>query len=471
MTHDVLIIGGGSAGYAAARIARDEGANVGIIDQGPLGGLCILSGCMPSKTILRSSDVISLMRRAGEFGLYPVSSKANLSAIMNRKDRMIKEFADDRIRALQDPRFSLYQEKATFLSPTEVQAGPHKLTAKSIIISTGSVSSRIPIPVLEEVGYITSDEALELRKPPTSMLILGGGPVAVELAQFFLRIGIKVTLIQRSGQILSQGDEDLARPVENRFREEGMTVYTNTQLIRFSKDGKLKTVHFIHEGQEKTVTVEMILQALGRRPNIEGLNLDMAKVETQNGKILVDDTMRTSQSHIFSVGDVNGLHEIVHIAIQQGEIAGWNAVHSDQPSRKQDNRLDTQVVFTDPQVASLGLNEKESRRQGIAYLVASYPFNDHGKSMVLGETHGHVKLLCHPTSGEILGGHIVGPEAGELIHELIAIMYYRGTVFDLLKIPHYHPTLAEILTYPAEELAAQVRHQSSASAVTKEFKV
>ena len=457
MTHDVLIIGGGSAGYAAARTARDEGANVGIIDQGPLGGLCILRGCMPTKTILRSSDVMALMRRAQEFGLHPVSAKANLAAIIERKARLVKEFADDRITALQDPGFTLYQEKATFLSPHQVQAGSHTLTSKAIIISTGSVSARVPLPGLEEVGYLTSDEALEMRDPPTSMLVLGGGPVAVEFAQFFLRIGIKVTLIQRSGHILSQDDEDLARPVEHRFREEGMAVYTNTRVIRFSEDRNFKTVHFLHEDQEKTVAVETILQALGRIPNIEGLNLEAAKIEIKNGKVVVDDSMRTSQPHIFSVGDVNGLHEIVHIAIQQGEIAGWNATHTDRPSRQQHNRLDTQVVFTDPQVASLGLNEKDCRQQGIDYLVASYPFNDHGKSMVLGETHGHVKLLCHPISGEIFGGHIVGPEAGELIHELIAIMYYRGTVFDLVQIPHYHPTLAEILTYPAEELAAQIR--------------
>jgi len=463
MTHDVLIIGGGSAGYAAARTAHDEGANVGIIDPGPLGGLCILRGCMPSKTIIRSSDVISLLRRAEEFGLFPVSAKANLSAIIDRKARLVKEFADDRIKALQDSRFTLYQEKATFLSPNEVQAGPHTLTSKAIIVSTGSVISHIPLPGLNEVGYITSDEALELREPPTSMIILGGGPVAIEFAQFFLRIGIKVTLIQRSAHILSQEDEDMVRPVEHRFREESMAVYTNTQLIRFSKDGNLKTVHFIHENQEKTVTGNMIFQALGRRPNIEGLNLEATKVDIQNGGIVVDDTMRTSQSHIFSVGDVNGRHEIVHIAVQEGEIAGWNAVHPHQPSRRHDHRLDILVVFTDPQLAFLGLNEKACLRQGIDYLVASYPFNDHGKSMVLGETHGHVKLLCHPTSGEILGGHIVGPEAGELIHELIAIMYYRGTVFDLLTMPHYHPTLAEILTYPAEELATKVRQPGLAS--------
>lgn len=458
MTHDILIIGGGSAGYAAARTARDEGASVGIIDQGPLGGLCILRGCMPTKTILRSSDVISLMKRAEEFGLYPVAAKANLAAIIKRKTQLIGEFADDRIKALKEPRFTLYEERASFLSPHEVQAGAKRLSAKAFIISTGSAVSRIPIPGLEEIGYITSDEALELQKLPHSMLVLGGGPVAVELAQFFSRIGTKVTLIQRSAHILSQGDEDLAQAVEHRFLEEGMAVYTNTQLTRFTQDGDLKTAHFRHEGQEKTVSGEVILQALGRHPNIEGLNLKAAEVEIGKDKILVDETMQTNQPHIFAVGDVNGLHEIVHIAIQQGEIAGWNATHCDQPPRRQDDRLKTQVVFTDPQVASVGLSEKECHTLNIPFVKASYPFNDHGKSLTLGETHGHVKLLAEPTTGKLLGAHIVGPEAAELIHELIAVMYYHGTVHDLLAMPHYHPTLAEIVTYPAESIVEQTQN-------------
>lgn len=454
MTHDVVIIGGGSAGYAAARTARDEGADVGIIDHGPLGGLCILRGCMPTKTILRSSDVMSLMRRAEEFGLRPVPAKAELSAIISRKARLVEEFVEDRIHALKDSRFTLYEERAAFLSPHEVQAGPHKLTAKTFIISTGSVVSRVPITELEEAGYLTSDEALELRDVPRSMIVLGGGPVALELAQFFQRIGTRVTLIQRSAHVMSQGDEDLARPVETRLREEGMTVLTNTQLHKFTRDGTQKTAYLTHEGTEKTVTAEVILQALGRRPNIDGLNVEAARVEVRQGNIAVDDAMRTNQPHIYAVGDVNGLHEIVHIAIEQGEIAGWNAVHSGESLRRYDDRLKTQVVFTDPQIASVGLSEKECRDRQIPYHAASYPFADHGKSMTLGETHGHVKLLASPENGKILGAHIVGPEAAELIHELIAVMYYQGTVHDLARIPHYHPTLAEIITYPAEELAA-----------------
>lgn len=456
MTHDLIIIGGGSAGYAAARTAADAGADVAIVDHGPLGGLCILRGCMPSKTILRSSDVMSLMHQAKEFGLAPVPVKADLAAIIDRKDRLVREFAEDRINALHNPRFTLYQERASFRSPREVQVGGQILAAKAFIIAAGSVPSRIPIPGLEEVGYLTSDEILDLRKRPASLLVLGGGPVAVELGQFFARIGTRVTLIQRSRHILSHLDEDLARPVEAQFQEEGMTLYTATNLHRLAQDGSLKTAHFSHEGRVKTESAELILQALGRRPNIEGLNLEAARVKTEQGRVVINDEMRTSQPHIFAVGDVNGLLEIVHIAIQQGEVAGYNAVHPDKPARRMDHRLKAEVIFSDPQVATVGPGEKECRAQQIPYLVASYPFSDHGKALTLGKTRGHVKLLCRPGTGELIGAHIVGPEAGELIHEMIAVMYYHGTVRDLLRIPHYHPTLSEIVTYPAEALVDQL---------------
>ncbi|MFM8551496.1 MAG: dihydrolipoyl dehydrogenase family protein, partial [Nitrospiraceae bacterium] len=419
-------------------------------------GLCILRGCMPTKTILRSSEIMALMRRAGEFGLACGALKADLAAIVARKDRLVREFAEDRIKGLHDPRFALYQERASFLSPPEVQVGDHRLSAKAFIIATGSVPSRIPIPGLEEAGYMTSDDLLDLTDQPASLLVLGGGPVATELAQFYQRIGTAVTLIQRASHIHSHLDEDLARPVEARFQEEGMVVCTGAALQRFTKQGPLKTAHFVQDGREKTASGELILQALGRRPNIEGLHLEAAQVLVQHGRIPVSGEMRTSQPHIFAVGDAADLHNVVHEAILQGEIAAYNAVHPRQPPLRLDDRLTCEVIFTDPQVATVGLTERACRKQDIPYLTASHPFSDHGKALCLGETHGHVKLLCRPKTGELLGAHIVGPEAGELIHELITVLYYRGTVRDLLRIPHYHPTLAEIVTYPAETLAAQL---------------
>ena len=456
MKHDIIVIGGGSAGYAAARTVRDAGADVAVIDHGPLAGLCILRGCMPSKAILRSAEVVSLTRRGPEFGLLAVEPQADLEAIIDRKDRLIREFADYRIQQLRDPGFTLYEDMAHFVSDREIQVGTQLFQADRFIIATGSVPRHIPIPGLDEAGCITSDEALDLRHQPESMLVLGGGPVAVELAQFFSRIGTRVTLIQRSHHILSEGDEDLARPVEDYLRQEGMEVYTGTQLHRFSREGPLSTAHFSHRGQEKQASAHLTLQALGRRPNIDGLGLEAAGVEIEHGRIAVNAEMRTSQAHIFAVGDVNGIDEIVHIAVQQGEIAGHNAVHSERPALRQDDRLRVQVVFSDPQVASVGLCERQCQDEDVPYLVASYPFDDHGKSLCLGEIHGHVKLLCRPRTGELIGAHIVGPEAGELIHELIAIMYFHGTVRDLAQMPHYHPTLAEIITYPAEELAEQL---------------
>ena len=454
--HDVCIIGGGSAGYAAARTAAEEGADVAIVDHGPLGGLCILRGCMPSKAILSSSHVMSLMNRAAEFGLRAVDARADLAAIIDRKDRLIEEFASHRVEQLRSPAFTLYEDRAVFRSANQVSVGERIIEADSFIIATGSTDAQIAIPGLDTAGSLTSDDILDLRDQPDSLIVLGGGPVAVELAQFFARIGTQVSLIQRSDHILSVGDEDLARPVEARLREECMELYTGTKLLSVAAAGERKEVRFAHGGKEKRVSAQVILKSLGRKPNVAGLGLAAAGVEVVDGRVAVDEEMRTNQPHIFAIGDVNGRHEVVHIAVQQGEVAGFNALQRSGAARRVDERLKVLVVFTDPAIACVGLCEKECRAGDIPYLSASYPFDDHGKSMCRGETFGHVKLMCQPTTGELIGAHIVGPEAGELIHELIAVMHFHGTVHDLLEIPHYHPTLAEIITYPAEELAEQL---------------
>ena len=455
-THDVIVIGGGSAGFAAARTARDAGADVAIVDQGPLGGLCILRGCMPTKAMLRSAEVAALLRRAKEFGLSPVSAQADLSAIVDRKDRLVREFADYRIQQLQDPRLTLYQSRAVFRSPHEITVGDTVLSSGSFILATGSKPSEVPIPGLAQAGYLTSDTILDLRTQPGALIVLGGGAVALEIGQFFARLGTRVTILQRGRTLLSEMDEDVGRTIKAALSDEGIEVVTGAQLLRVTHDATGKSVWVMNDGWERSYVGEEILQALGRRPNIEGLRLDLADVTVDGGRIAVDGAMRTSQAHIYAVGDVNDVTPIVHLAIQQGEIAAYNATHADQPAKMIDHRLDTEVVFTDPQVAVLGLNEAQAKADGIRYLTASYPFADHGKALCLGAPRGFVKLLAAPQSGEVLGAQIVGPEAGELIHELIAVMYYHGTAADLLRMPHYHPTLAEIVTYPAESIVERL---------------
>jgi pyruvate/2-oxoglutarate dehydrogenase complex dihydrolipoamide dehydrogenase (E3) component len=412
---------------------------------------------MPSKAILRSAEIAALMKRAKEFGLEPVPVRADLSAIVDRKNRLVQEFAEDRIKALKDPRFTLYQERGLFMSPQEIRVGGTVLTARSFIIATGSIPCDVPIPGLKEAGYETSDSILDLREQPDSLIVLGGGAVATEFGQFFARIGTRVTILQRGDHLLSDFDDEVGQTVETAFRQEGLAVHLGSEVMHVTHQGRENTIEFEQAGRTRSVNGELILQALGRKANIAGLNLEAARVAVQDGRIVLNEEMRTSQPHIFAVGDVNDLNPIVHIAIQQGEVAGYNAAHPTSVPKRVDNRLDSDVIFTDPQVAAVGLGEKECRRRGVSYLTASYPFADHGKALCSGQTHGFVKLLCQPRNGQVLGAQMVGPDAGELMHELAAVMYYRGTVHDLLRIPHYHPTLAEIITYPAEELAARIQ--------------
>jgi pyruvate/2-oxoglutarate dehydrogenase complex dihydrolipoamide dehydrogenase (E3) component len=243
--------------------------------------------------------------------------------------------------------------------------------------------------------------------------------------------------------------------VEEVFRREGITVYTDTKLTNTRKLGSLKEVFFEHRGEATRALAEEIFFALGRIPNVAPLALDKIGVELEYGRIVTNHQMQTSLPHIYAVGDCTGLHEIVHIAIQQGEVAAHNIV-SPEKMKSMDYRLVTEVVFTDPQIASVGLTEKRAHVRNVPYLTAKYPFNDHGKSLIMEAKDGFVKLLAEPKTGEIIGGACVGPIGGELIHEIIAAMHKRMTVHELAAMPHYHPTLAEIWTYPAEDLMQQI---------------
>ena len=375
---------------------------------------------------------------------------------MARKDAVIKDFSSYRADQLSGGKFEFIRSSARFVDAhTVALESGESLTAKSFVLSTGSIVGPSPIPQLADLGYLNSDEALTLRELPKSIVILGGGAIAVEFAQLFARFDVEVTIIQRSEQLMKEFDADAAAAIEEAFRREGIKVYTNTQLVDARRESNLKVVSFLHNGQKTDVAAEEILFALGRTPNTKGLQLDRAGVLTDKDRIITNDRMQTNIPHIYAAGDCTGPHEIVHIAIQQGEIAAHNIASHTAP-RVIDYRLLVSVVFTDPQVASVGLSEKAAKASGVPYLAASYPFNDHGKSIIMGIREGFVKLLADPKSGEILGGTCVGPGGGDLIHEIVVAMAKRMTVHELAATPHYHPTLAEIWTYPAEELADQI---------------
>jgi pyruvate/2-oxoglutarate dehydrogenase complex dihydrolipoamide dehydrogenase (E3) component len=459
--YDLVVVGGGSGGYAAARTARDLGARVAIADSGPLGGLCILRGCMPSKTLIASGDLMHEIRESDVLGVRSDEPRIDYRTMIERKREVIKGFADYRIEGLET--FDLFEGKAEFIDGRQLRVGDVTLEADYFIVATGSVIAPPVIPGLVEAGYIDSDAALDLDSPPSSLIVLGGGYVAVELGQFFSRVGVATTILIRKPRLLWSTDDDVGNAITGYLRDEGIRIIGEGTPLRVERAGDLKRVVYRKDGEERSIEAQEIFYGLGRVPNVEGLRLDRAGVSFHNiAGIDVDATMRTSNPNIFAVGDVTEAYPLVHVAIQQGEIAARNAI-----SRTHDpidySLSKAHTIFSDPQIAVTGETEKELRAAGKPYLKATYPFSDHGKAISIGKTKGFVKMIADPKDGRILGVQIIGAEASDLIHEAIAAMYFRSTVFDFMRIPHLHPTLAEILTYPAEELVMQIEGPKAAA--------
>lgn len=466
---DVAIIGGGSAGYAAARTAAAHGASTVIIEGGQeVGGLCILRGCMPSKALLESSHRWHQILEASKFGLEARPVRPHLDKIIARKKKLIREFATYRQKQLQSGAFAFRRGLARFTDPHTVIVTNGRteteITAKAFILATGSRIADVKLPGLAEAGYLTSDTALNLTRQPKSLIVLGGGVVAVELGQFYAHLGTKVTFIQRSPHLLKENDEEVSATLEAAFRDDGIKLFTGTKLLDVQRQGRAKVVTFEHGGKKKRAKADEILYALGRVPAVDGLNLPAIDNAFNEGRVHVNESLRTAAPHVFAAGDITGLYEVVHIAIQQGEIAGYNAAMlakgRELPPRQIDYRLKAGVTFTTPEIATVGLSAREAAAEGISFVSASYPFNDHGKSIIMGVKHGFVKLIAETKRGEIIGASIIGPHAADLIHELITLMHYHGTAAELAAIPHYHPTLAEIITYPAEEIVDQLAADS-----------
>jgi pyruvate/2-oxoglutarate dehydrogenase complex dihydrolipoamide dehydrogenase (E3) component len=462
VNYDFVIIGGGSAGYAAARTAAGAGLKTAVIEGGrDVGGLCILRGCMPSKSLIESANRFRAIGHAPEFGLQVENARFDSAKILARKRRLIDEFAEYRRQQLKEGEFDFIRGTGSFIDKTTVrvrdlEGGEHTVTARAFLVSTGSEISFPDIPGLSTAGCLTSDDVLELERIPESLVVLGAGPVALELAHYLHAFGCRITIVQRGAQIARGFDEDAAKVVEQSFRKRGMNIFTKTKVLQAESNGTTSRVIFEHEGIRQTVEAAAILNALGRKPKVAGLRLENVGVELADGAIAVNAHQQTSAPTIFAAGDCCGPFEIVHIAIEQGERAARNAVRlsqNDSGLESVDYRLKLYVVFTEPQVAVVGLSEFEAKAKNIDYLVASYPFCDHGKSIIMDEMEGFVKLVADKSTREILGASVVGPDASELIHEVVVAMRFHASAGQLATTPHYHPTLSEIWLYPAEELA------------------
>lgn len=459
-TYDFIAIGGGSGGFNAARVARGFSDSVAVIDGAEeLGGLCILRGCMPSKTLIYSAEVLHLAQNAKKFGLNIPNATVDMPALHQRKVDTIKEFSDYRVDSMRSRKYDLYRSYAKFVDHNTIElADGTRLQGKKFIIGTGSKVSVPPIPGLDHQDIWTSDNVLDLDFLPESAIVLGGGVVACELAQFLNRVGSKVTQIQRSSHILKDQAPDVSETVEKAFRDEGMDLFTGTSLKRIEKTDTGFTAVFDHQGFEKSVSAQHVVNAMGRTPNTANLGLEEAGIELlSNGQIKTDEHQLTTNPDVYAAGDCAGPFEIVHTAVLQGEYAARHAFA--KPSKvfgplNYDHMLD--VVFTDPQVARVGLTQKTLDERGIEYIAADYPFDDHGKSILMEAKYGFVRLFGEKPTGRILGAEIVSKDAGELIHALSVAVSNNLTAADLLKTHWYHPTLAEIISYPLEDIVDEL---------------
>lgn len=445
--YDLGVLGGGAAGLTAAAGAAQFGAKTILIEKaGSLGGDCLHYGCVPSKTLIRSAGVYALARRLPEFGLPEVAlPPVDLGAVMDRVGRVIA-----RIQEHDSPeRFCKLGALVRFgspgfLDPHTVAVDGAPVTARSWIIATGSRPAVPPVAGLSDTPYWTNETVFSQRVLPKRMIVLGGGPIGLELAQAFSRLGSSVTVVEFLDQILGAEDPDIAEVLKGRLEREGIVILTATKAMSAAHANgifRLDIAPAKGEGPARTLEAEALLVAAGRKPTIEGLGLEEAGVAYTPRGITTDKRLRTSQKHIYACGDVNGIMPFTHVAGYEGGVALTNAVL--RLPRAADYERIGWCTYTDPEVAGLGLNEKAAAGRGLDYRVIEEPFEGNDRALAEGEGAGKLKLIVDG-KGQPLGVRIIGPHAGELIHEWVVAHTGKLKLSTLAGAVHIYPTLSEI---------------------------
>ncbi|MGM0424251.1 MAG: dihydrolipoyl dehydrogenase family protein [Thermodesulfobacteriota bacterium] len=448
--YDIAVIGAGAAGLTVTAGSAQAGAKTLLIEKEPvLGGDCLHYGCVPSKTLIKTAHVYQQLKNSARYGLPEVAvPRVSFAQVQERIQRVIAAIQphDSPERFCQlgaEVEFG----RAKFIDQHQVRiqgnsGQSRKVSAKTWVLATGSTAATPNLPGLQETPHLTNRELFSLQELPTSLVIIGGGPIAIEMAQAFARLGSQVQVIQRSRQILSKEDPDLAGLVQTLLEQEGVTFYLDTELSKVRDLGSKREVIFKDSnGQETSVQGDALLVALGRSLCPDGLGLENAGVEFNSKGIPVDNRLRTNQKHIFACGDATGTHQFTHAAGYEGGIVVSNAVF--HLPRKTNYTWMPSCTYTDPEFASLGLNESQAGKQGQEYTVWTEAFADNDRSLAEEEREGRIKLLLDKKNRP-LGVQIVGPHAGELLSEWVAVLNSKVKLSTMISAVHPYPTLAEI---------------------------
>ena len=443
--YDIGIIGGGAAGLTVASGAAQLGAKTLLIEKEPaLGGDCLHFGCVPSKTLIRSAHVYHDMQNAIAYGLPAVDlPPVDFRQVADRIRAVVNRIqAHDSVERFCDLGAKVCCGEARFKDEHAVELDGRSLSAKSWVIATGSSPLVPPIEGLAQVDYLTNREIFYMDRLPGSMLVLGGGPIGIEMAQAFGRLGTSVTVIEMAPQILGKEDKDMAEAVMAVLEAEGVVFHLNSAVDAVRETGGRKIVTVTDaDGQSQQLEAEALLVAIGRAANVDGLGLDAIGVDHTRAGIGVDERLRTRHKHIYAAGDANGGYQFTHAAGYEGGIVVSNAIF--RLPRKADYTHLPWCTYVDPELASIGMNEKAAQAAGIDYKVWSEPFGSNDRGLAEGQTAGQVKMLLDAKE-KLLGVQILGPHAGELLNEWVAIFNGKVKLATLASAVHPYPTIGEI---------------------------
>jgi pyruvate/2-oxoglutarate dehydrogenase complex dihydrolipoamide dehydrogenase (E3) component len=451
--YDVIVLGGGSAGTYAAAAAAGVGARTAMINDGELGGLCILRGCMPSKAMLASAHALHETTRLEPFGLQlDGRAEPDFERIMQRKDALVRRFQRAKIGSIEAEDYEVISGRGRFVAEDAVEVDGRRLTANAFVVSTGSTPHFLPLPGIDAVPVLTSDDVMQLKEQPRVLLVQGAGFVGLELSQFFARIGTRVLLVNRS-PMLSHLDTECGEELGRALGEElELAVPGAIEELRGTGSGLVARVRA--GGATREVEADALLMATGRRAALDDLGLEQVGLEPSPVGLGHDDRMCTANPRVWVAGDATGDNQLLHVSAQEGRAAGHNAAGG-RPEKRIDRRLEMFVVFTDPPYAQVGLTEAVAREQGREVLIGRAHFPGTGRAITMETRHGLWKLLADPAGGRILGSAILGPRADDLIHEVALMMAYGAKFDDFPDLPWYHPTLSEVMLNLGRDLTRQ----------------
>lgn len=453
MSYDIVVIGGGPGGYVAALRAIQHGMKTALVEGHKIGGTCLNYGCIPTKAFYKSGTLFSEMKHAEDFGILTESLSLDVEKLQAQKNKTVTDLTSGVEQLLVAGGVDIYKGMASFKNEqvirVDVSDGDSlELEGKSFIIATGSSVFTPDMKGIDHPKVVTSKELLDVKVLPENLVILGGGVVAMEFASIFADFGSKVEVIVRS-RILKGFDSDMVKRASAYLKKKGVSIRTKTNVLEIREGASSAEVIIDGKKGEEALCADLVLNAMGRRPEFTGLNLAAAGIEPQKGAIQVDDHFRTGKKHIYAIGDVNGRYMLAHAASHQGiqvvdAIAGVGKSHDIKMGDKTLSKMDIipSCVFISPELAGVGLTEDEAKEEGIPVKVSKFPFTANGKAMTMQKTEGLVKLIALE-SGQIAGAQILGAHASDLIHEIALAITGEMNVDDILTTVHAHPTLSE----------------------------